>query len=78
VTAWLNQARDSGEIVPVLVESTDGTAPRKAFALADYQKRLQCLPNVPDYARLLSPFDPILRDRARCKRLFNLRRAVET
>nr|MDQ3806156.1 winged helix DNA-binding domain-containing protein [Acidobacteriota bacterium] len=43
---------------------------RPSYALADWERRLRGLPAPPDRARLLSPFDPVLRDRARALRLF--------
>ena len=41
-----------------------------ALALSDWAKRLKKVPESPDHMRLLCPFDPILRDRARCLRRF--------
>ena len=71
VTTWLSTAQQTGEVLPVLVESADGSSPRPSFALPDLSKRIARLPDPPAGIRLLSPFDPVLRDRARAKRLFN-------
>ncbi len=72
VKRWLAQASTSGEVIPVLVESADGSSPpRPAFAPADITARIARLPKPPVGMRLLCPFDPVLRDRARAKRLFN-------
>ncbi len=68
---WCEQAATSGEIVPVIIESANGESPRASFALGDWQQRLRKLPDAPDRMRLLSPFDPVIRDRARAARLFN-------
>lgn len=68
--AWCAAAARDGRITPVLVESCDGTPPRPSFALHDWEQRLQSLPEPPARMRLLSPFDPVLRDRARASRLF--------
>ena len=68
--AWCEEAARAGRIVPVLVESLDGSAPKPAFAAADWKRKLSALPAPPERARLLSPFDPVLRDRARARRLF--------
>ena len=68
--AWLKGAAASGEAVSVLVESADGSAPVPAYAPADLPRRIARLPEPPPGARLLCPFDPVLRDRARAKRLF--------
>lgn len=67
---WCVEAILRGEAEEVLVESVDGSSPRKAVAGADWRERLKRLPAAPDRMRLLSPFDPILRDRKRASRLF--------
>lgn len=66
---WCEQAVQTGVLVAVLVEATHGK-PRASFALRDWAQRLKKLPAPPDRMRLLSPFDPVLRDRARAARLF--------
>ncbi len=71
VTTWLAGAVASGEIIPVSIESADGSPPRPAYALADFRKGVARLPEPPTGLRLLCPFDPVLRDRLRAKRLFN-------
>jgi uncharacterized protein YcaQ len=68
---WCERAAREGRIVPVTVESLDGSKPRHAYASADWRRRLERLPLVPARTRLLSPFDPVLRDRARARRLFD-------
>jgi uncharacterized protein YcaQ len=68
--AWCEEAVRAGRITPVLVESFDGSKPRPSFALFDWERRLRRLPEPPARMRLLSPFDPVLRDRARAGRLF--------
>lgn len=67
---WCAQAAKSGEIVAVMIESNNGEPPRASFALHDWQARLRRFPDAPDRMRLLSPFDPVMRDRARVTRLF--------
>ena len=69
--AWCGEAVQSGLITPVLVESLDGSKSRPAFAIPDWERRLRKLPEPPARIRLLSPFDPVLRDRARALRLFD-------
>ena len=68
--AWCEEAASAGRITHVLVESADGMKPRAAYALNEWRSRLSKLPAPPARTRLLSPFDPVLRDRARAKRLF--------
>ena len=70
VREWCVAAQRQGRIVPVEVASADGSAPQTAFALSDWSARLKKIPDPPDRMRLLCPFDPILRDRARCLRRF--------
>jgi len=69
--AWCAAAAAAGEIVPVLVESADGSRARTSWALPDWRERAAALPAAPPRVRLLSPFDPILRDRKRALRLFD-------
>lgn len=69
---WCERAAREGRIVPVVVEPLDDGAskPRPSYALPDWERRLRRLPEPPRMTRLLSPFDPVLRDRARAQRLF--------
>ncbi len=69
--AWCTSAEGEGRIVPVEVESADGSAPQIAFAVEDWKVRLKNAPEPPEQIRLLCPFDPVLRDRARGLRRFN-------
>jgi uncharacterized protein YcaQ len=68
VKAWIAaQGRDT--IVPVTVEGADGKR-TAAYAPADIEVRLAALPEPPAGLRILSPFDPVIRDRRRLLRLF--------
>ncbi len=68
---WCERAAGEGRIVPVVVESHDADSkPKPAYAVPDWERRLARSPAPPARTRLLSPFDPVLRDRARCRRLF--------
>ncbi|OQP83894.1 hypothetical protein BTR14_21375 [Rhizobium rhizosphaerae] len=71
---WVEAHR--GELVPVLAETVDGSA-RAAVALADLEARLPDLAPPPARLRVLSPFDPMLRDRARAERLFGFFYRIE-
>ncbi|MCH8822074.1 MAG: YcaQ family DNA glycosylase [Planctomycetes bacterium] len=71
VKTWCQSALKRGEIIEVEVEAADGTKPIKSFAPPDWKKRLTKAKPIPDGIRLLNPFDPVLRDRKRAKRLFN-------
>ncbi len=66
---WCGRAAAAGEIEAVRVEAVDGSS-RNAYAVLDSEARADALPPAPSRIRLLSPFDPILRDRRRTLRLF--------
>ena len=68
--AWCEEAARAGRVVPVQMGSEGAGRPRPAYAPADWERRLASLPGPPAGTRLLSPFDPVLRDRARALRLF--------
>ena len=68
--AWCEQAARAGRVVPVLVGREGGARPLASFAFATWEEKLKSLPEAPARTRLLSPFDPVLRDRARALRLF--------
>jgi len=68
--AWVTRAVERGDAVPVRVESADGSKPRAAVALPDWERRARRLADPPTRMRLLSPFDPVIRDRRRALRLF--------
>ncbi len=67
---WCVESQAMGRIVPVLVASHGLERPRPAFAASNWRERLAALPPPPDRIRLLCPFDPVVRDRARLNRLF--------
>lgn len=72
---WCKTAVARGDAVPILVESIDHEAkPRPAFATADWRERVKKAARAAalrrDCTRLLSPFDPVIRDRDRARRLF--------
>jgi len=59
-----------GSVTPVLVESVNGAPPKPTYAVSDWEQRIRKVPEAPERMRLLCPFDPVLRDRARVLRLF--------
>ncbi|MFG0252841.1 MAG: winged helix-turn-helix domain-containing protein [Phycisphaerales bacterium JB038] len=68
---WCKRAVAEGRVVPATVEPLNSSKPKPGVALPDWQKRCKRLPEAPDRARFLAPFDPVLRDRDRALRLFN-------
>ncbi len=67
---WCEAVVRADRIIPVFIESSDGTKPRSSFALNDWEQKLRKLPDPPERMRLLCPFDPVLRERDRAFRLF--------
>lgn len=65
--AWTE--RNTSKIVPVLVEDATGDK-FHAVATADIERRLASLPSPTSRLRIVNPFDPAVRDRARLMRLF--------
>jgi uncharacterized protein YcaQ len=52
------------------IEPADGGKPRASHAFADFPACLGNVPEPPARLRVLSPFDPLIRDRNRTERLF--------
>ncbi|MGJ8621966.1 MAG: winged helix-turn-helix domain-containing protein [Yoonia sp.] len=72
--AWCATALAEGRIIAVDVEPVDGK-PRRCFAWPDLMDVPAAAP-VPR-VRILSPFDPALRDRKRAERLFGFHYRIE-
>ncbi|MGQ4809649.1 hypothetical protein NKDENANG_03072 [Candidatus Entotheonellaceae bacterium PAL068K] len=68
--AWC-EPQVGNAIREVLIESADGSKPRRAYAPHDVVELLRGLPAAPARVRFLSPFDPLIRDRQRTRRLFH-------
>ncbi len=77
VRAWCAKGLANGTLVEVDVERLDAPKPIRCVARPDVHRAatkaatLPLLHNV-DRLRLLCPFDPIIRDRSRLKRLFDM------
>ncbi|MCV2448077.1 winged helix-turn-helix domain-containing protein [Paracoccus sp. DMF] len=74
--AWCARALAAGRIAEIEVQAADGQR-RRSYALPDLLDRVAALPEPSGRVRLLSPFDPALRDRARAERLFGFRYRIE-
>lgn len=75
VDEWL--LRHRAELVPVTVEGYADSKPRPAFSLPGATGLAQEASDPGDRVRILSPFDPLLRDRARTQRLFGFHYRIE-
>jgi uncharacterized protein YcaQ len=73
---WCRRSEALGLIVPIEVEGADGSR-RVSFARPGVVEEAAGLPEPPARLRVLSPFDPALRDRARAERLFNFFYRIE-
>lgn len=71
-TAWCRQRIQDGELVEVTISPQNHDArPWRSYAVHDWKKRFSRAKAAPDCMRLLSPFDPIIRDRKRALRVLN-------
>ena len=74
--SWCTAQSAAGTIVPVQVDSTNGLATHDAYALPGWRRRLAqarrslAQEQARERFRLLSPFDPVIRERKRLERLF--------
>ena len=73
--AWVAANRDGLE--EVAIETVDGAKPRGSYALPGFSAHADDWPEPPARVRVLSPFDPLLRDRNRAERLFGFRYRIE-
>ncbi|MEL6830050.1 MAG: crosslink repair DNA glycosylase YcaQ family protein, partial [Pseudomonadota bacterium] len=69
-------ASNAHHLVPVEVEGADGTW-RTALASGDIEYLIGSAPAPTSRLRILNPFDPVIRDRVRLKRLFDFDYTVE-
>lgn len=74
--AWCQRQCDAGAITPVEITMADGSR-RSSFARPDILDQLAEAPKPTGRLRILSPFDPALRDRKRTERLFGFHYRIE-
>lgn len=74
--AWCRSALDSERILEIDIECA-GTAPRRAYTPPETLASVPDLSAPPSRVRILSPFDPALRDRKRAQRLFDFHYRIE-
>ena len=72
---WVAAHRD--ELDEVEIETAGDGKPRVAFAFHGIADLVAAAPEPPARIRVLSPFDPLLRDRARTERLFGFYYRIE-
>ncbi len=74
--AWC-AAQDAGMLMEVEVEGARPGQIRRLFARPDIGEQAERAPEPPGGVRVLSPFDPLLRDRRRAEWLFGFRFRIE-
>lgn len=72
----VNWIKTFSEVQQVEIETAQGT-PFEAFAPADIEDRIAKLNPPTSRMRIMNPFDPVIRDRARLNRLFGFEYRVE-
>lgn len=73
---WAAAALADGALEQIEVQCSDGGW-RKVLARPDATERAAAAPQAPSRIRVLSPFDPALRDRKRAERLFGFHYRIE-
>ncbi|WP_040650401.1 winged helix-turn-helix domain-containing protein [Roseovarius sp. 217] len=74
--AWCQTAMADGRIIEVDIAMTDGSL-RRSFTTKAILEDVSSLSEPSSRVRLLSPFDPALRDRSRAERLFGFHYRIE-
>lgn len=74
--AWVDRALAAGEIMPIEIEGADGSL-RASYARPDLPENPAISVPPTSRLRILSPFDPALRDRKRAERLFGFYYRIE-
>jgi uncharacterized protein YcaQ len=68
---WMAREKKAGRLIDVTLEGAKDRRGFAAMARPEIETHLAELPAATSRLRVLSPFDPVLRDRARVERIFN-------
>ena len=74
--AWCSKALAAGRILEADIEMADGSR-RRSYTTQALLETATSLPEPSSRVRLMSPFDPALRDRGRAERLFGFHYRIE-
>ncbi|MEP0233221.1 crosslink repair DNA glycosylase YcaQ family protein [Roseibium sp.] len=75
--SWCAQELAVGRIIEVMIGCGEDLTPRRSFAFPDVLAEADALEAATSRLRILSPFDPMLRDRKRAERLFGFHYRIE-
>jgi uncharacterized protein YcaQ len=75
--AWIEREKKKGRLIDVVLEAAPGHRSFQAVARPDIEDIVKHLPEPTSRLRVLSPFDPVLRDRIRLERIFGFDYAIE-
>jgi len=67
---WIAAEKKKGRLIDVTLDGAPGRRGFQAVARPDIEAEIASLPAPTSRLRVLSPFDPVLRDRARVERIF--------
>lgn len=74
---WVEAEKKAGRLIDVVLHGAPGRRGFAAVARPDIEAELAKLPAPTSRLRVLSPFDPVLRDRARSERIFGFDYRIE-
>ncbi len=75
--AWIAAEKKKGRLIDVTLEAAPGHRNFAAVATPDIEEQIKHLPAPTSRLRVLSPFDPVLRDRTRLERIFGFDYTIE-
>ena len=76
VNRWLDR-QDDRTITKLAIDHADGSRSEGLYARADIESVVAEAPKPPNRIRVLSPFDPVIRNRDRLERLFGFQYRIE-
>ncbi len=74
---WIEREKKKGRLIDVTLEGAPGKRGFATVARPDIESHLDEMPVSTSRLRVLSPFDPVLRDRARVERIFGFDYRIE-
>jgi hypothetical protein len=75
--AWIEREKKAGRLIDVVLEAAPGHRNFQGVARPSIEDEIKHLPVPTSRLRVLSPFDPVLRDRTRLERIFGFDYTLE-